>query len=139
MAHDAAARLLDRKLVRGVTWTGGIKGVTLFLSWISTIVVARLLSPDDYGIVAMATVYLGLTTMITDFGLGSAIVAMREVSEELTAQLHAVAAIIGVVAFLISCAVAIPISRFFGTAAVAPVVIADMVDAPKLSAQKMMA
>ena len=55
MAYDAAAvvgevvvepgaamRVLDRTLLRGVTWTGGIKGLTLLLSWASTIVVARI-------------------------------------------------------------------------------------------------
>ena len=110
MAYDAAAvspmiveprvnpRVLDRTLVRGVTWTGGIKGITLLLSWASTIIVARILSPADYGLVAMATVYIGLTTMITDFGLGSAIVALPDLSGELAAQLHAVATLVGIVA-----------------------------------------
>lgn len=122
-ARTSATRELDRTLVRGVTWTGGIKGITLLLSWVSTIVVARLLSPADYGLVAMATVYLGLTTMVTDFGLGSAIVALRELNEEVTAQLHAVAALIGVAAFAISCIVALPLSRFFATPALIPVLI----------------
>src|SRR5438128_7009439 len=106
MAYDAAAvvgevvvepgaamRVLDRTLLRGVTWTGGIKGLTLLLSWASTIVVARILSPADYGLVAMATVYLGLTTMITDFGLGSAIVALRHPGERRAAQLPNVVAV----------------------------------------------
>ena len=132
MAHDVAggtvirsetARVLDRSLVRGVSWTGGIKGVTLLLSWVSTIIVARILSPADYGLVAMATVYLGLTTMITDFGLGSAIVALPELNEEVAAQLHAVAALVGIGAFVVSCAVAVPLSRFFSAPALVPVVI----------------
>ncbi len=136
MAYDAAAaiapmiaepriatRVLDRTLLRGVKWTGGIKGITLLLSWASTIIVARILSPADYGLVAMATVYLGLTTMITDFGLGSAIVALRDLNEELAAQLHAVAALVGVAAFGISCLVAVPLSRFFAAPGLVPVVI----------------
>jgi len=135
MAYDAAAvspmiveprvnpRVLDRTLVRGVTWTGGIKGITLLLSWASTIIVARILSPADYGLVAMATVYIGLTTMITDFGLGSAIVALPDLSGELAAQLHAVATLVGIVAFGLSCLVAVPLSRFFGSPNLAPVVI----------------
>ncbi|HEU4520882.1 MAG TPA: lipopolysaccharide biosynthesis protein, partial [Thermoanaerobaculia bacterium] len=119
----ASGQILDRTLVRGVTWTGGIKGLTLLVSWVSTIIVARILSPDDYGLVAMATVYLGLTTMVTDFGLGSAIIALRELTPELTAQLHAVASIIGLSGFALSCVVAGPLSRFFGTPLLAGVVI----------------
>ncbi|MGZ8829376.1 MAG: lipopolysaccharide biosynthesis protein [Thermoanaerobaculia bacterium] len=123
IASAPATRVLDRTLLRGVTWTGGIKGVTLLLSWACTIIVARLLSPADYGLVAMATVYLGLTTMVTDFGLGTAIVALRDLNEELTAQLHAVTALVGIASFGISCLVAVPLSRFFGAPALVPVVV----------------
>lgn len=110
----SARQILDRKLLRGITWTGGMKGTTLVLSWTSWIIVARILSPGDYGLVAMATVYLGLTAMVADFGLGYAIVATRDLNEEVTSQLHTVASLIGGIAFVVSCFVAVPLSRFFG-------------------------
>jgi hypothetical protein len=47
---------LDRSLVRGVAWTGAIKWVTQIAAWVSTLAVARLLSPEDYGLVGMAAV-----------------------------------------------------------------------------------
>src|SRR5688500_7634334 len=84
-------RRLDRRLLQGVSWSGGIKGLTQLLSWASTILVARLLSPEDFGLVAMATIYVGLTALVTEFGLGTAIVALRDLSEEHIAQLHTVA------------------------------------------------
>lgn len=120
---SAASAALDRTLMHGVSWTGGIKGVTLLLSWASTIIVARILSPEDFGLVAMATIYLGLTTLVTDFGLGAAIIALRDLTEEHIAQLHSVALLVGVGAFLVSCLVAIPLSRFFGAPALAAVVV----------------
>src|SRR5215204_5408284 len=61
---------LDRSLIRGVAWTGAIKWVTQIAAWVSTLAVARLLSPDDYGLVGMAAVYLGLLTMLSEAGLG---------------------------------------------------------------------
>jgi PST family polysaccharide transporter len=116
-------RRLDRKLVQGVSWSGGIKGLTQLLSWASTIFVARLLSPEDFGLVAMATLYLGLTALVTEFGLGAAIVALRDLSDELLAQLHAVALLVGLGAFAVSCAVAYPLSRFFSAPELAAVVV----------------
>ncbi|HEV8657044.1 MAG TPA: lipopolysaccharide biosynthesis protein, partial [Thermoanaerobaculia bacterium] len=118
-----ATHVLDRKLARGITWTGGIKGTTLVISWASFIIVARILSPGDYGLVAMATVYLGLTAMITDFGLGNAIVALRDLSPEVTAQLHTLALLVGGVAAAISCLVAVPLSRFYGAPGLAMVIV----------------
>jgi O-antigen/teichoic acid export membrane protein len=129
-AHAAQAvegspdiRRLDRKLVQGVSWSGGIKGVTQLLAWASTIVVARLLSPADFGLVAMATVYLGLAGLVAGFGLGTAIVALRDFSEELIPQLHAVASLVGLAAFVVSCLVAYPLSRFFSAPELVPVVV----------------
>jgi O-antigen/teichoic acid export membrane protein len=141
MAHDTAAvypsmtaagageeprpamRALDRTMLHGITWTGGIKVATLLLSWACTIILARILSPQDYGLVTMATVYVGLTSMVTDFGLGAAIVALPELSEELAAQLHSAASLLGGAAFVISCIAAVPVSRFFRAPALTPVVI----------------
>jgi O-antigen/teichoic acid export membrane protein len=117
-------RRLDRRLVQGVSWSGGIKGLTQLLSWASTIVVARLLSPDDFGLVAMATVYIGLTALVTEFGLGTAIVALRDLSEDVLAQLHTVALLVGLAAFGVSCAVAYPLSLFFSAPELALVVVA---------------
>jgi O-antigen/teichoic acid export membrane protein len=116
-------RRLDRKLVQGVSWSGGIKGLTQLVSWASTVIVARLLSPQDVGLVAMATVYLGLTALVSGFGLGNAIIALRDVSDDLLSQLHAVALLVGLAAFAVSCVVAEPLGRFFGAPELAPVVI----------------
>jgi len=124
IAFDGGARALDRSLVRGVSWTAGVKGATLVLSWVSTVIVARILSPADYGLVAMATVYIGLTTMITDFGIGSAIIALRECSDDVASQLHVLSALIGIAGFGVSCAAAVPLSRFFKTPALVAVLIA---------------
>jgi PST family polysaccharide transporter len=114
---------LDRKLLHGLSWSGGVKGLTQLLSWTSTIAVARLLSPDDFGLVAMATVYIGLTALLTEFGLGTAILALRDLSDELLAQLHSVALLLGLGAFAVSCLVAIPLGRFFSAPELASVLI----------------
>jgi O-antigen/teichoic acid export membrane protein len=117
-------RALDRTIARGMTWTAGIKAITIVLSWACTIALARILSPQDYGIVTMATVYVGLTAMVTDFGLASAIIALPDLGETLASQLHSAATLIGGAAFVVSCVMAVPISRFFRAPNVAPVIIA---------------
>src|SRR5438093_2651240 len=115
---------LDRTIVRGVTWTASIKAATIVLSWACTIMLARVLSPQDYGIVTMATVHGGLTAMVTDFGLGAAIIALPDLSENLAAQLHSAVSLIGFGAFAMSCALAVPIGHFFKAPGVAAVIVA---------------
>ena len=108
-----AARTLDGSLLRGVAWTAGAKWASQGLTWVSWLLVARLLSPEDYGLVGMAAIYLGLVTLLSEFGLGTAVLAVRELSEEQLNQLNSVAVLLGLAGWLASCAVAIPLGHFF--------------------------
>jgi len=107
------ARALDRSLLHGVAWTAATKWAGQALSWGSWLVVARLLTPEDYGLVGMAAIYLGLITLLSEFGLGTAVLAVRELSVEQISQLHGLAVLLGLISLLASSAVAIPLGRFF--------------------------
>jgi len=115
---------LDRSLVRGVAWTGLIKWITQIAAWLSTLLVARLLTPEDYGLVGMAAVYLGLLTMLSEAGLGTTVIAMRELRGAHLAQMHTVALLLGVAGFLVSYVVAGPLAAFFDAPALRWVLIA---------------
>jgi PST family polysaccharide transporter len=106
-------RTLDRSLLHGVAWTAAAKWAAQGFSWASWLIVARLLSPEDYGIVGMATIYLGLIMLVSEFGLGTSILAVRELSEEQIQQLNGLAVLLGVGGLFASCVMAVPLGRFF--------------------------
>jgi polysaccharide transporter, PST family len=109
----AESRALDHSLVRGIAWTGAVKWFSQTLSWVSTLVVVRLLAPEDYGLVGMATVYLGLVALINEFGLGAAIITQRDLSENQIRQINTVCVLLGLAGFLVSCGAAFPLAVFF--------------------------
>jgi PST family polysaccharide transporter len=115
---------LDRSLARGVAWTGAAKWGSQVVGWASTLVVARLLTPADYAIVGYATAYLGLVNLLSEFGIGSAIVALRGLGGAELAQMNTVAVLFGGLTFLVSCAVAPLLARFFNSEPLTLVVIA---------------
>lgn len=115
---------LDRTLVVGIGWTGAGKWGSQALSWAATLVVARLLSPTDYGLVGMATVYLGLVELMSEFGLSTAIVQRRDLSDAQLEQLAGLSAMLGVCFLVVSTALAAPVATFFGEQAVAWIIIA---------------
>ena len=117
-------RELDRSLLRGIAWTSGAKWAGQILAWASTLIVARLLTPEDYGLVGMASVYLGLITLASEFGLGSAVVTLRNLSDARVAQLNGLSILFGVASFALSCAAAQPLGRFFHASQLPAVVIA---------------
>jgi len=73
------ARALDRSLLHGIAWTSA-PGLASWLAWTSTLIVARLLMPVDYGLVGMASIYLGVITLISEFGVGSAVITLRDLT-----------------------------------------------------------
>lgn len=93
---------LDRSLVQGIAWTGGVKWATQIVSWAVTLVVARLLTPADYGLMGMATVYMGLARIVSEAGLAAAIIQARDLDAEGAAQLGGLAAALGIALCLVS-------------------------------------
>ena len=126
---------LDRSLVRGVAWTGAANWAGQLVAWASTLIVARLLTPEDYGLVGMASIYLGLITLVSEFGLGSTVITLRDLSEEQVAQLNGLALLIGAGSCALSCVAAIPLGRFF-RAPQLPAVVATMSTAFLITAFK---
>jgi O-antigen/teichoic acid export membrane protein len=112
-SQKSALKTLDHIFVRGVAWTAGVKWLTQLLTWGITIVVARLLSPSDYGLVGMATIYITLFTLFSEFGIGSAVVTLQDLTENQISQLNTLAVFIGFLGFMISAAAAIPLGKFF--------------------------
>ncbi len=113
----------ERALIHGIAWSAASKWLTQAVSWGSTIVVARLLTPNDYGLVGMAALYLGLVALVSEFGIGSAIVTLRDLTDEAIAQLNTVSVLVGISIFGLSFAAARPLAAFFHTPALVPVVL----------------
>lgn len=95
-----------------------MKWAIQIVSWASTVIVARLLSPSDYGLMGMAAVYLGLVALVNEFGLTAAILRGRDLSDSQIAQLGGFGIALGTVFCLISVGAAGPIALFYGEPAV---------------------
>lgn len=76
----APAESLRGQVRRAVLWRSGSQIAGQILSWASTFLVIRLLSPGDYGLVAMTGVVLLLLNMLNGHGLANALIQHGEAS-----------------------------------------------------------
>lgn len=76
------AENLKRKTVSGVIWTGMQKFGSTMLSFISSIVLARLLTAEDYGYIGMLTIFLAIASTFIDGGFGSALIQKKRPTHE---------------------------------------------------------
>jgi O-antigen/teichoic acid export membrane protein len=68
------------KVINGFAWEGATKLIGQILSWVGTVWVARLLTPEDYGIVAVSGVFIGLMAIISDMGLTAGLINKKEIN-----------------------------------------------------------
>jgi len=120
----AEAARLDRSLVHGLAWTGSARWATQVFAWVGTLIVARTLTPADFGLVTMAQVYLGLIMVVSEFGIGSAVITLRELSDDQLSQLNTTSLFLGAAGFLATAVAADPLARFFRAPLLPPVLIA---------------
>lgn len=71
---------IKTEMVHGVIWSAIEKYSGLFIQLLITAVLARLLTPTDFGVIAIATVITTFFNMFTDMGIGSAIVQNQTLS-----------------------------------------------------------
>jgi len=56
------------------------QGVRIVIQLVGIVVLARLLSPADYGLVAMVTAIIGIAEIFRDFGLSSAAIQAKTIT-----------------------------------------------------------
>jgi len=109
---------------RGAAVTMGSQVAGAIVRFGSLVVLARMLSPHDYGLVAMVTALIGIGELLRDFGLANAAIQAPTLSREQRDNLFWLNASLGLLVGGAVAACAVPISRFYDEPQVAPVVVA---------------
>lgn len=110
-----------RKAAQGGLWFAGFKFVTQGLSWGITIVIARLLTPADYGLMEMASILTGYVAIFSELGLGAAIIQKKEITDDELSSAFWLSMLIGGI-FALSCfLLAYPTAWLFDEARVIPI------------------
>jgi O-antigen/teichoic acid export membrane protein len=73
---------LKTTTVRSIGWSATSQIARLLMQILISAILARLLAPSDFGLIAMVTVFSNFVAIFSDFGLTSAIVQKKEVSDE---------------------------------------------------------
>jgi len=70
-------------------WLGSASALTQTVSWLFTLLIARMLTPADYGLFAIAGVYIGILEFLNEFGIGSTIVQKENITRKEVSGLFA--------------------------------------------------
>lgn len=86
----------------------------VLLSLVVNAILARILSAEDYGVVAVITVFSTFFTTFSDMGFGPAIIQNKDLSEEDVNHIFSFTVYISVILMAIFALVSYPIAAFYG-------------------------
>lgn len=69
------------KVFTGVIWASVQRFGTMIISFVTNIVLARLLTPDDFGTVGMLLLFLAIANTFVDSGFGSALIQKKDANQ----------------------------------------------------------
>jgi teichuronic acid exporter len=108
-AEDTSFRA---KVLKGFYWLSIGTFVGQFISWVSTIVVIRLLLPKDYGLMAMAGSFIALLMPFSELGISSSIIQADRMTEKEIRQIYGFILVSSMLVWL-ACHAAAPLVAHF--------------------------
>jgi len=101
------------KMARGAVWMVGFKLFDRSIGFVSTLILARLLTPDNFGVVAMATSFTSVLEMIGAFGFDMALIQRKDATRAHYDTAWTFSVLFGTVLALLMVALAAPMAHFY--------------------------
>jgi O-antigen/teichoic acid export membrane protein len=105
---------LGRKSLRAGGVTMASQGALFIINLVRSIILARLLTPEDFGLIGMVTVVVGFAAMFKDSGLSMATIQRFEITEAQVSSLFWCNVALSLVLGVLICASAPLVSQFYG-------------------------
>lgn len=97
---------LKQQVVKGVSWSFFDQITRQILSVGITAVLARILSPSDYGLVALAAIFTGFLSLFGDLSMGAALIQKKDIEDREISTSFWICIATGVALAAILCAIA---------------------------------
>lgn len=88
---------IRKSLVSGIFYTALAKYSGIFISIFIGAILARLLTPEEFGTVALVTVFVTFFALLSDFGIGPAVVQNNNLEKEDIESIFSFSVLIGIV------------------------------------------
>ena len=69
---------IERRSVSALKWTAGTRLIGQSATWVVTLILFRILSPADYGLMALVSVVVSVVSSVAEFGIGASLVQARQ-------------------------------------------------------------
>jgi O-antigen/teichoic acid export membrane protein len=122
--HGTETGALQGRVARGLTWTFVDTWGSQFIQLAIFAILAHLLTKVDFGLVALATVFIAFAQLFVDQGLGDALIQRTSVTRSQIDTAFWVAVVTGALITVLGILLAVPISILVNEPELAPIIAA---------------
>ena len=108
------AKTILSRTAKGAGWTIGWRFATRGIGFCSTLILVRLLTPQDFGIVSLAIGFFQMLDQVAGFGVEGAIIRADRADRAIYDSAFTINVVRGMITSLALVAAAVPVARFFG-------------------------
>jgi len=119
---------LKSKAIRGSFVSLTAKTLAMIIQFVGVIILARLLSPEDFGIFAMATVFINIFLVFQDVGLTDATIQADSLNHNVVSTLFWINSGIGLLIAVLLSALGPVAVLFFGKKALLPILLVSSIE-----------
>jgi O-antigen/teichoic acid export membrane protein len=112
-SHPGIPENISKEAVRGTFWTYLSFASGKFLNFVTTLILTRLLVPEEFGVVAYCTIAIQYVDILNSAGIDSALIARREKVEEAANSAFIANILLGIISFGAVWSAAPSIAAFF--------------------------
>ena len=106
---------LKSKTTEGVFWSGIFQVVKYILQFVITVILVRYISPSDFGIIGMVTVFTELITVFNEMGLTAAIIQKKDINHKALSSMFFLNLGVGLFLTLVTISLSSLIAQFYKT------------------------
>ena len=109
------------RAIMGVIWSGVERFSVQIIQFVVSVILARLLMPDDFGLIAIVLVFTVIFQTLNEAGLGTALIHKQDRDEIDFSTIYYTAILVGVVSYLIVFLISGPIANYYQQPTLKPV------------------
>ena len=91
---------IGKSAKKGIAWTASAQVIKQCLEFGVGVIMARLLAPSDFGVVAACMIFFSFVSIVTSFGFGPAIIQRSEINDEYLNTAQTICVAFGIVSSL---------------------------------------
>ncbi len=113
---------LRENTLGGIKWGVVDKGANIFIQFFVGIILARLLPPEDFGLIGLAMIIVGFSQIFVNLGFGPALIQRQIINEKHIQACFTISGLAGMCVAALVFLSAFPLANILGDIQVAPII-----------------